>query len=496
MAVLGQPAGCANVLDRGDLEQWLKAGQVSYRIVESKKEGLWAIVERDPLPGAGEWTHARGDIANTSCSGDTRTTDKYKVLWFGEPGPELMVDRHWKSMSPLYKRGRLFTPASDRIICSDAYNGARLWDLELPQSSRIAILRDAGWLALADDYLYVSVEGSCLKVDVKNGKKTTFFRMPEGRQLGYVAVDGDRLYGSDQIRGGSYLAASTGGGRKGNQLARGDNRPVTTSTRLFCVNRHTGRPIWSYEPDNAVLANVTVSIGDEAVYFFETTSPGAVASSNGRASLSQFVQDRHEHLVKLDKKTGAIIWRRQHEIAVNHVLYLGYAKGMLVSSGTTDGEGLFYKYRVWGFDAANGNQVWAREFDRNAKRRKPGRDWSHGKQDKQPLVIGDSVYFTEAAYDLKTGKPLDFGFVSYACSDYGASAKHIFGRGPGGAAGFWSVTEGGSGTALSSAMRPGCGVSIIAGGGLVIMPSFGAGCMCDYTIQTTIGWLPVKPAGE
>ena len=95
IALIGQPPGCPNALDPKELRSWLDAGGLTYKITNDSN-GIWARIDRGPLPGAGEWTHTWADLGNTACSGDTRITDDFKVLWFGEPGPRVMTDRHWK----------------------------------------------------------------------------------------------------------------------------------------------------------------------------------------------------------------------------------------------------------------------------------------------------------------------------------------------------------------------------------------------------------------
>ncbi|MEA1952418.1 MAG: hypothetical protein U9N87_13645, partial [Planctomycetota bacterium] len=213
LIVVGQPAGCPKKLKRETLCKWLDAAGLKYKIIENATDGLWAIIRRGAVPGAGEWTHVRADIANTACSGDKLTSGDFKVLWFGEPGPRIMVDRHWRNTSPLCKDGRLIIPAFDRIVCSDAYNGARLWDLKVPKASRIAMMRDAGWLALGDKYLYAAMDKRCQKINVIDGRVVDTFETPDGKSdWGYLAVDGDRLYGSQQIHEASWLASNIGRG--------------------------------------------------------------------------------------------------------------------------------------------------------------------------------------------------------------------------------------------------------------------------------------------
>ena len=500
LAILGQPPGCPNKLGRHDLEQWLDAAGLTYTITETPTEGLWATITRGPLPGAGQWTHVRADIANTACSKDQRTSDDWQVLWFGQPGPQIMIDRHWRGTSPLYQNGRMIIPTKDRIVCSDAYNGARLWDLSIPGAARIAMMRDAGWLASTGDHLYAAVENRCLKINARDGKIVATFNAPgkagkagdagDKADWGYVGVDGDRLFGSLQIPKASYLAATTARGAVGNQLGRGDDRQIITSKALFCRDRHTGRLLWTYTPQATVIANVTICVGGGGVYFLESVQPTVVADTSGRVSLNDFTEGSSEFLVKLDAHTGRKLWRHQRQVPAQHVLHLCYANGIVLASScdTTSGD---FCYHLRACRAEDGTPIWQRDLPSGFGTG----DKAHGKQDKHPMIIAGTVYLKQGSFDLATGKPLGFSFKTTNCAECSSSANHIFGRNSG-VASIWSLQEGGSSRPLSPNMRPGCYTTIIPAGGVIMMPPFSAGCTCAHSVQTTVVWLPKRTSSN
>jgi len=485
MAVIGQPAGCPKTLEREKLAAWLRAPGMTCRIDQDAKSGLWAVVRRGPLSGAGEWTHNLGDSANTACSRDRRTTNKHQVLWFGEPGPAIMVDRHWRNVSPLYKRGRLFTPAFDRIVCSDAYNGARLWDLKIPRASRIAMMRDAGWLALADDFLYAVQEHRCLRIDVRTGTIASRFTVPtRGMYWGYLATEGDHLFGSEQVRRASHLAAFIGRGAEGNRLGRLNNQPLITSRSVFCMDRLKGTLLWRYNNPATVIANATIAVLGDGVFFVESTDAKVVADKSGRVTMAAFTRGGSESVVKLDRKTGRVVWRRKHNLKSHHVLHLLGAGGRVLVSGCYSGKGDFV-YHLAVFDAKDGSLAWQRDVRSGFGTS----DTSHGKQDKHPLIVGDTIYLKQGNFDLATGKPKGFSFKTGSCADYSASASHIYARVRG--VDFVDLRgASGNSASLSPVMRPGCYIGTISGGGLVMTPAFSAGCTCKHSIQTSIVWLP------
>ena len=483
IALIGQPVGCPNPLPRKDLESWLRDGGLSCQVTEDTR-GVWARIERPPLPGAGEWTHNLADIGNTACSGDTRTSDRVVPLWFGEPGPAAMTDRHWRPHSPLYKHGRLFVAGNDRIICSDAYNGARLWDLSVPNCSRIAMMRDAGFLALASDFLYVAVEGRCLKVDVATGQVKSTLTVPtKGREWGYIATVDDALFGSTQVPGASYIAARTARGAVGNQLGRGNERMVVASTALFCLDRHTGQLRWTYDGGSAI-ANAAICIDEQSVYFIESTAPAAAGDSDGRVPLATFTEGSGEHITCLDRDTGRVVWRHQCDLLFRHVMHLSCAQGVVLAGGCRSHERDFW-YHLRAYRATDGSPLWERDVPSGFGTK----DTDHGKQDKHAMIIGNTVYLKQGNFDLTKGTPLGYRFPTSSCAECSSSLKHIFSRN-GGCPTAFALNGKGKGVTLCSAMRPGCYISIIPAGGIVVLPALSAGCTCGYTLQTSIGWLP------
>ncbi|MBN2376271.1 MAG: PQQ-binding-like beta-propeller repeat protein [Sedimentisphaerales bacterium] len=491
VALIGQPAGCPNVLSRTNLETWLDAGGLTYTITEDSN-GIWARINRGPLPGAGEWTHTWANISNTACSGDTRTTDSAEVLWFGEPGPRLINDRHWRPAGPLYKAGRMIVIGDNHLYCSDAYNGAKLWDLAIPDSTRIAILRDAGWVVVDSNYIFAAAADGCHKIDFDTGQVLDTYQPPTtGKDWGYVGIDGDLLIGSSQMEGASRLAIDYySGGTAGNQIARLDNQPTVVSEGLFCRNRETGALLWTYDSSDGlggnpfVIANPTICAGGDYIYFFESYEAAAVSDSDARVTPATFCNGSNEYLVKLNKNTGTLVWREQHDLPFANIIYLSYANEIALASGCTTGVSTFrYHYRA--FDTTDGSLAWQKDWDSTHN----SGDKEHGGQDKHPMIIGDDVYLKFGCYNLQTGNTLNRTFVSSNCADFAASANHLFSRNSSRAT-LYNINAGGSGAALCSAMRPGCYISIMPAGGIIMLPAHSAGCTCGHTLQTTIAWLP------
>ena len=91
---------------------------------------------RGALPGAGKWTHQYANAANTACGDDTAVKAPFSILWFGNPGPKDMVNRHQRSAAPLSLDGRLFVEGENTLMAYDAYNGVKLWQRDIPGAVR------------------------------------------------------------------------------------------------------------------------------------------------------------------------------------------------------------------------------------------------------------------------------------------------------------------------------------------------------------------------
>jgi outer membrane protein assembly factor BamB len=163
----------------------------------------WDKFVRGKLEGAGNWTHQYSNAQNTASSNDRLVKGPLGILWFGEPGPRGMVERHAKAASPLSMNGRLFIQGEEIIMAYDAYNGTFLWERKIPGAVRVRVDVDSGNLALTEDGLYVAAYDKCYKLDPATGQTIGTYQIPGGedgnRRWGYIACEGNILYGSTAI---------------------------------------------------------------------------------------------------------------------------------------------------------------------------------------------------------------------------------------------------------------------------------------------------------
>jgi len=201
--VFGQPKkfwGFFRKFKRDRVLKWLDGWgpEKAHRIND---DGYWAVLTRSKLPGASEWTHQYANPQNTACSMDDLVKTPLGVLWYGEPGPQFMVERHGRSPCPVAMDGRLFHQGEEVIWCVDAYNGTLLWERRIPGVVRVRVDADSSNMVISKEGLFLAADDKCYRLDTRTGKTLDIFDMPTSndgkpRRWGYLGVDNGILYGS------------------------------------------------------------------------------------------------------------------------------------------------------------------------------------------------------------------------------------------------------------------------------------------------------------
>ncbi len=492
VAFLGRPSGGS--LTQGTLEGWLTAGSVSYSTT-SDGNGLWSRVNRAALAGAGEWTHYYSDVANTAASSEANITNSMKLLWYGQPGPRFIVDRHNRPQASLYKNGMIVTPGIDgcdgavaepgdgvgRVMAYDAYNGTRYWDVIVPKAARVAILKDTGWVVMTDDYVYVANQKNCVGLEVKTGTPTVHLTTPNVSGIGqlnwgYVAVVGDKIYGSGQKNGASLIGHS----RSDINHVYFDNQPIATSRYLFGRNRITGTILWTYERSGgSVIINPCIVIDGDYIYFIESRNSTAISDSDGRVPAATLFSGSNEYLVKLNRTTGAESYAVLIDLPFQHVAYLSYSDNKLVAVGTWSDPG--YRYEQRAYNPSNGSLLWSSDYY------KGGSGGSHGEQDQHPCFVGGTLYSRYYKVNMSDGTTSAFGMSRGNCGTQSGCPTHLFGRN--GNPQMYTLGSTGGSTVVSE-IRPGCWINMIPAGGMLLIPESASGCECSYTIQSSLAFVP------
>lgn len=479
------------------------------------KEGLpgvtmsedWAVAKRGPLEGAGEWTHTYAEPGNSACSQDRLVQAPFEILWFGEPGPRRMVDRHFRNVPPLAQDGRLFIPGRDIVYGVDAYNGTLLWQKEIPDSRRLAVFLDTSHMMLLNDKLHMAVKDQCLRIDAATGEEKKSFSLPSVKDLevewGYLAGVGERILGSVRRAGTTYQNIN----REANfstEAAWYPNMKLATSESVFGLDEDTGKLLWTYASGRLIDTTFAVQAGK--LYFVETHSAPALADQTGRLTMRDMTRDGEQFLVALDVATGATLFKKAIDIRIlQQPSYVNCADGVVLLSGSIikngervvssgrkgelelkGGESIEYSYLA--FDGETGESLWRTTDPCNLSV-----DGGHGEYNRHPTLIDGVAYGWPYAYDLKTGQRKqgwEFSRHGHGCGGISSCPQALFWRG--GNPWTWDLRPGGIPQILSAATRPGCWINILPAQGLVLVPEASSGCTCGFSIQTSLAFIPKK----
>jgi outer membrane protein assembly factor BamB len=474
--------------------------------------GRWAWLTRGPLPGAGSWSHQYGNPANTAIGDDLRVKSGLGVLWYGDPGPGDMVNRHDGAVGPLSVNGRLFVQGETTIKAYDAYNGQHLWTYDNPDALRTGVFQNEnpGNLAAGDDRLYHFVKEQCFELDAETGAVVRIHRLPTAsdngqNEWGYLAVQGDLLFGTATLR--AEVAAQ--------QRRRGKATSDATDA-IFAIDLKTGEHLWSYRGNS--ITHHTIAIGPDRVCFIDSSitpeqreeilrqDKTHLASLTGKER--EIAEDRAKNAdlrtaVALDARTGKQLW--SHPVDVTDCSEIGigggkltmmYHDGVLMLCGANANghfwpqfvSGEFERRRLVALSAEDGYKLWAK--DANYRHR--------------PIIIGQQVLAEPWSFDLHTGDqltrphPLTGEEVPWSIMRTGHHCGMLTGCDSGmilfrsGFTGFYDLNED-AGVEHFGGHRLGCWINAIPANGLVLIPEASAGCVCLFSIASTVVMEPREP---
>lgn len=426
---------------------------------------------RDPLPGAGRWTHQYGDPANTACSDDRLVKGSLSMLWFCDVDFEV-PSRHGRSPAPLFDQGRLFHEGLDGIIAVDAYNGHVLWRCRIENLLKPydgdELMGTAGTgsnFCVADGSLFVRHEGRCLRLDAATGRQRAEFAVPRPPDdkpgtWGYIACEGGILFGSlaDPEHVVTYRYVNRGGDMK---------RLLTESRSLFALDADTGRLKWRYQAKHSIRHNAVALAGGKV---FLIDRPAALFDREKRPPTKDHPTGL---LVALDAETGKMLWQQDEDIYGTMLAARGEHEVLLMSYQPTrfrlDSE-LGGRMTAW--NTEDGRRLW--EVRANYQSR--------------PILNDRTIYAQGGAWDLLTAAPVPFDFRrSYGCGILASGTHMLLFRSA--TLGYYDLS-GAKRTENYGGIRPGCWINAIAAGGLVLVPDATAGCTCSYLNRA---WFALQP---
>ncbi len=481
--------------------------------VQTNSTGL--IIKRNgPLPGADDWTHQYGSIANTLKSDDSRVKLPLGILWFGGSSNMDVLPRHGHGPPQQVLGGRLYIEGMNSISARDVYTGRVLWQREFenlgthdvyfddtydnkpldPKYNQVHIpganARGTNYV-VTEDRVYLVVDNHCKILDAITGKDIGKIVLPKTKsgdpEWGFIGIYKDVLLGGvgfANYRDRNSLEFETDSILSLSKVGFGSKSLDRAASRaLIAYDRKTGEQLWRVDANHSFWHNGIVAGGDR-VYMLDR-NPAMVEEALKRRGISKGDGYR---ILAVDYKTGKQIWEVKENVTGT---WLGYSEKhdllLHARSAATDrlvdesGRGM----RV--YNAKDGTVRWAKD-----KLSYSGPCILHNNW----IITNANAYAQSAgAFDIRTGEqrmtknPLTGKFQpwkitrAYGCNNIIASENMLTFRS--GAAGYYDLlTE--SGTGNLGGFKSGCTSNLVVAGGVLNAPDYTRTCSCAYQNQTSL----------
>ncbi len=483
-----------------------------------------------PFSGGGVWRHQYGSPNNSADSGDTAigNASGFRLQWFGGVGPSRMPDRHLRGQAPLAAGSAMVLHGDECLIGVDPANGVERWQVDLPPDAmRYVMPFDAGYSCLTHDgtVLYTAAASELWKLNAFNGKKLDGYQVPakmKGMNWGYVAESRGRLFASvmkpsaGRLKGVPQQHAVVDSARlsaernyRRGQFDRAtlrekytkqdydSTRPLVCSRWLFGLNDN-GSQRWSY-PCTGVLPNSSISLNEKGtrILFIEGLSETCIQHPTDRVSVTDIVEDAR--IVCLNAASGRQIWKQPlNWPEAKNILYSQIVDNFVVlASSESKEQGAFYHLGV--FSLATGKRLWTKQHAHITD------GLGHGEQVHHPLALrqqsgGICVIAEPYMYDLATGARVVPEGASpdwvlkrpgHSCGTLTGAGQCVFLRATNPTVLNLS-SEASDRFQRLSPSRPGCWINMLPANGRLLIPEGSASCVCAFSLQTSIGFVPVN----
>jgi outer membrane protein assembly factor BamB len=506
------PAGDA----RAPLVARLLASSDGPRLSTRSGDSGALVVKEGPLPGAANWTHQYGDVANTVKSDDALVKLPLGVLWFGGVSNLDVLPRHGHGPPEQIVDGRLIIEGIDAISARDVYTGRTLWKVPVDKLSTFAQYHDDTHQHLplkvitnqqhipganvrgtnfvaTSDWVYIVQGSRCLALDIATGEVKRVLSLPaasgaEPAQWGYVGVSGNLLIaGKDFVPfGKSFPEAVEPPKKKKDDDDDAEQKPkpgpvvmdIAASKSLVVMDRHDGSVKWSLTARYGFVHNAITA--SDRILFALDKLPAALEkrlARRGRETPSDY------RLLALDLETGRVLWEKNSGVFGSWLSYSREHDRLLQATRPSrDMIADEVGERMTVYVASTGDLLW----DKPVKYNNP------------PILRHDEILTDNAAYKLSGGErrqsvdpltreemPWNYS-RAYGCN-YNIAGEHLLSF-RSGAAGFYDLdSEGGTGNL--GGFKSGCTSNLIAAGGVLNAPDYTRTCQCAYQNQTSLAFV-------
>ena len=436
----------------------------------TRRDGLTLLERAGALPGSADWTHEYGDATNSLMSQDHLVKAPLGLLWFGGPSSDnsLYFDRHDWGPSMAVVEGRIFIQGPQIFSAVDVYTGRMLWQMPIREGQgrgRRGNFTTAGYhFVVVPDGVYLAYNDVCLWLDPATGKPLGEFRLPNA----------DDEWGNFRLYDDLLIVAAF------RKLGK-----ETVPAGLVALDRRTGERRWSRD---AEFAFPFFAVGAGKVFCVDGLLERLYQDMRRRGLVPKAASERK--IVALNVETGEPIWTQPLELVAT---WLGYSedRDILVASN---------KQGVIGLLGSSGQILWQRLDEAEGFGGHPESVWD------KVILAGDRVIDQRGpgmAYFIETGEPVTephpvtgesvpwkFNRQGHHCNYAIANPHMITFRAAD--AGFCDLSS--SGSSRLYGFRSGCRNSLLPAGGVLNAPNFASGCVCGYSLFTSLALVHVPDA--
>jgi len=433
---------------------------VAAKIEKSKiqtTERFTTLTRVGSLPGSSNWTHETGDAARSFFSKDERVKAPLGVLWYGDGRDHGFYKRkdYGHGVKPQVAGGRLFALqiASNTLHAVDVYTGRLMWTRKVGGSMRYASM---------EKNVYLADERKCLVLDAATGEPAATYTVDVGKDKS-VPVSVTDIRVTDDI----ILFAVRF--NKENAISKGR----WNSSMLVALDRKTGKQLWKRAADHR-YNTAAIAIGGGLVYCMDSHSPLEIDQMKRRGTS---IENLKVTTLAIHAKTGEVAWKKT---ATDPPAIFGSLHFM----------GLRSKDDWLAYSADNGLLITGKNNKTRAYNAKTGEEvWQKDIVGNQPLILAEKTFINQSGmtFDIKTGTIIDSKqlFKRGGCNYAVGNKNLIFLRDN--CAAYVDINEQKQYDLRN--LRSGCSNSLVAADGLLNVPCFSVGCVCNYPIQTSFSML-------
>lgn len=463
------------------------------------------LVRAGALPGAADWTHQYGDVAQTVKSDDQLVKLPLGLLWFGGNSNLDVLPRHGHGPPEQVMGGRLFIEGMDSLSARDVYTGAVLWKRVLPELATFGVYYDDTYketplststnqvhipganargsnFVVTEDAVYIAMKDHCLVLNPVNGETIKTIGLPKvpgssGQQeWGYIGVYQNYLIaGSGFVSYMDFVKIDPKASSK-NKIFMNFDR--TSSKALAVMDRRSGQVLWTFKSELGLWNNAIVA-GKGMVFCIDKMPDMAVESLKRRGMKFNGTP----RLLAFDLQTGKLRWSKNQDVFGT---WLGYSEehDVLIQTGRYSRDMLQGepKDKMTAYRGKDGNVLWNNEHTYG------GPCIIHGK-----TIITDpnSYDLVTGARNLRrnpiTGEEIPWSFTrQYGCN-YAIASEYLM-TFRSAAAGFFDLEED-AGTGNFGGFKSGCTSNLIAADGVLNAPDYTRTCSCSYQNQTSLAMI-------